>query len=126
MERVANVLMGEIETGTKRIAKKAKKKLEDIYYPSTSIGRGKQKEGIFKAPLINIGIAKTESVTQTTGKSNLFDRLKYDLETLDEIATEEFGVRNICLALDELEYHKIDPEMNWKVDYIQIEGLKAH
>lgn len=110
VERVANVLMGEIETGTKRNTKKAKKKLEGIYYSSTSIGRGTQKEGIFTPPLFNIGRAKTESVTQTTDKSNLFDRLKYDLETLGEIGTEEFGVRNICLALDELEYHKIDPE----------------
>jgi len=110
VERVANVLMGEIEPGSKKVGKKAKKKLENIYYQSTSIGRGNQKEGIFKAPFVNISRAKTESVTQTTGKSNLFDRLKYDLETLGEIATEEFGVKNICLALDELEYHKIDPE----------------
>jgi DNA-binding MarR family transcriptional regulator len=115
VERVANVLMGEIETGTKRIGKKAKKKLEDIYYSSTSIGRETQMKGSIKAPIFNIGRAKTKGVTQTTGKSNLFDRSKSDLATLGEIATEEFEVRNICLALDELEYHKIDPEMSNKI-----------
>ena len=114
-ERVANVLMGEIKTGTKRISKKAKKDLEGIYYSSTSIGKGVQMKGSAKTPLFSIGRAKTDSITQTTGKSNLFDRLKYDLETLGEIAIEEFGVRNVCLALDELEYHKIDPEKSNKI-----------
>lgn len=107
VERVANIL--EIATENKNISKNAKTKLDDIYYSATSIGKGIEKTGDFGPSFLKLGRTKIENRTQITSRSAFFDRQKYDLEILGEIAVEELNVKNICLALDELESHKIDP-----------------